>query len=210
MCDCDCGGTIVVPTYQLNAGNRTNCGCRTQDIVNDYIGKQFGDLTVISFHSRDEKNRMIFECKCICGNTKLVKVRNLQRKVSTHCGCKTTQKSYKRKAYGESSKNRLIASYRSNAKHKKLDFELSNQDLEQLFQGDCYYCGTKPSQIIKNANLYGEYVYNGIDRLDSSKGYVKGNVVSCCSTCNYLKSNRTEEEFLDIIKKIASHRLDMG
>lgn len=43
---------------------------------------------------------------------------------------------------------------------------------------------------------------NGIDRLDSSIGYVKTNVVSCCTKCNYAKHEMTIDEFKEWIKKI--------
>lgn len=45
----------------------------------------------------------------------------------------------------------------------------------------------------------------GADRLDPSKGYELGNVVSCCTTCNYLKGTYTEKDFLTLIHKIANN-----
>ena len=37
--------------------------------------------------------------------------------------------------------------------------------------------------------------YNGIDRIDSTKGYFNDNVVSCCKVCNRAKSNLSLEDF---------------
>lgn len=44
---------------------------------------------------------------------------------------------------------------------------------------------------------------NGIDRVDNTRGYEKGNVVPCCGTCNLLKGARTVDEFLAQIFAIA-------
>ena len=45
-------------------------------------------------------------------------------------------------------------------------------------------------------------LYNGIDRIDSSQGYFKDNVGSCCKTCNRAKSNLSLVEFKDWISKV--------
>lgn len=39
------------------------------------------------------------------------------------------------------------------------------------------------------------FLYNGIDRVDSKKGYVAGNVVTCCRNCNQAKSDKSIDEF---------------
>lgn len=43
---------------------------------------------------------------------------------------------------------------------------------------------------------------NGIDRIDSSKGYNKENCVPCCFLCNKMKSNLYYKDFLHHIGKI--------
>jgi hypothetical protein len=44
--------------------------------------------------------------------------------------------------------------------------------------------------------------YNGIDRVDSTKGYFNENVVSCCKVCNRAKSNLSLDEFKEWISKV--------
>jgi hypothetical protein len=36
----------------------------------------------------------------------------------------------------------------------------------------------------------------------STRGYVAGNVTSCCSECNYAKGDLTPEEFLELVRRI--------
>ena len=43
---------------------------------------------------------------------------------------------------------------------------------------------------------------NGIDRVDSSKGYVEDNVVSCCKYCNTAKNTMSRDEFFKWIKRV--------
>jgi hypothetical protein len=42
----------------------------------------------------------------------------------------------------------------------------------------------------------GRFIASGIDRVDNSKGYIPGNCVACCGTCNLAKRELTVDEFL--------------
>lgn len=68
---------------------------------------------------------------------------------------------------------------------------------------DCYYCGSHLSNIYKTKSGK-EIRYNGIDRKNNLDGYIKENVVSCCSKCNKAKMELSEKEFIELAKKIAS------
>lgn len=96
----------------------------------------------------------------------------------------------------------LVASrYKSGAKNRNLAFELTYEECGALFKQSCYFCGKPPSNkhTPRHRRKHGEpipvYYYNGIDRLDSAKGYVAGNCVPCCWQCNKQKSNMSPEEF---------------
>lgn len=87
------------------------------------------------------------------------------------------------------------------AKHrairKKIPFEITLEDLENLLisqNGVCYYTG------LPFINDYSKGRSISIDRIDSSKGYTKDNIRLICSLVNTMKSDRTEESFLDCIK----------
>lgn len=46
---------------------------------------------------------------------------------------------------------------------------------------------------------------NGIDRIDSTKGYSADNCVPCCSKCNRMKLDHSIEDFKNHISKIYNH-----
>jgi hypothetical protein len=54
---------------------------------------------------------------------------------------------------------------------------------------------------------WGDYTYNGVDRIDNSIGYTKENCVPCCTICNWAKSNRGVDEFKDYIEGICKNAI---
>ena len=102
---------------------------------------------------------------------------------------------------------RVRDSYQEGAHRRGLAFDLSESELLTLIKGVCYYCGIPPSRIRKTHGGDG-ILCNGIDRIDSTKGYALGNVRTCCTKCNFLKMAKTEAEFVDIIRhafRVARH-----
>ena len=87
-------------------------------------------------------------------------------------------------------------------------FELTKEEFKILTSSDCYYCGQNPNQLHNtNKNKFnGNYIHNGVDRVDNSKGYIINNCVACCWKCNKMKGSWTQEEFINHCKKIAKGR----
>jgi hypothetical protein len=99
--------------------------------------------------------------------------------------------------------NAIYGKYQWRARQKNLEFSLTKDEFRELTQADCVFCEQKPSQVGRKKNKYnGKYIHNGIDRIDSTKGYVIENCKPCCWQCNKMKSDLTVEEFATHIKKI--------
>ena len=107
---------------------------------------------------------------------------------------------------GVASRNSLLKSYQLDAATRNLTWTLTGEEFDVLVKGICSYCGIAPQQIHRaGIQINGVFCYNGIDRRDSSQGYVKENCVSCCKRCNWWKSDMTAQDFLAHVRKIASH-----
>jgi len=78
--------------------------------------------------------------------------------------------------------------YNTRAIKMGLDFSITKNDYDFITNCICYICG-KPND---------ETNENGMDRLDSSKGYTINNIKSCCAECNCMK---IDYEFNDMIEK---------
>lgn len=144
-------------------------------------------------------------CQCSCGTAKVVSGNSLRRGTTKSCGCLRDEIVSKtnRLSSGLASMRAMIKYYKHNAKKKGQEYSLTEEQFFELTQKDCYYCGVSPNSILKSQNRTGgDYIYNGLDRIDNKKGYTIDNIVSCCKFCNYAKNIRTEQEFKDWVKKI--------
>ena len=84
---------------------------------------------------------------------------------------------------------KLFSNYKAKAARRGLSWKLEFGEFRELSKQTCAYCGTAPLQS------YGSYRYNGVDRLDSRRGYIPLNCVSCCKVCNCAKKTLTFAEF---------------
>lgn len=166
----------------------------------DLTGKKFGMLTAIKDVGSKGRNRL-WECKCDCGNTTILKTSRIVGGYTQSCGC------LHKFPLGEAAFNNLYITYQRNAKIRGCEFNLSKDKFRELTSSECYYCGGLPKREHKTASSNGGYVYNGIDRLDNSQGYILDNCVPCCTKCNDWKKAGTQQEFLDHTIKIYENRL---
>jgi len=93
----------------------------------------------------------------------------------------------------------LFRSAKGNSKRIDREFSIVIEDLHDLWKnqnGICYYTGRK---------MLFELGFNNsvsIDRIDSSKGYIKGNIVLCERRVNIMKNDASMEELLLFCKDI--------
>lgn len=171
-------------------------------------GEIFSQLTVIERAPKYQtKERYKYKCRCVCGAITFVLGYNLKNGHSTSCGCfkgKTRGDQLKLPA-GLAAKRKLFSRYKDSANQRSLDFLLSFEQFIAITSKACYYCGADPNQIVIAKGNNGNYLYNGIDRIDSNSGYVLDNTLPCCFTCNRAKGAMHYDEFLEWIRKIYHH-----
>lgn len=212
LCKCDCGGNTVVDVRSLRSGNTKSCGClRRVPQSTDMTGQRFERLVVTGRSSGNTKKRAFWRCKCDCGNVCTVMGKLLRSGMTRSCGCLQVEHCHAIRtvnAVGESAFNQLYAAYKYQAGVRNHVFQLSKEQFRRLTEGDCHYCGKVPSQMhpkVKRHNN-GFYIYNGIDRVDSSVGYLQENCVPCCGGCNHMKKQRSAEDFIKVCKAVVEHQ----
>jgi hypothetical protein len=219
LCRCDCGCEKIINGNNLKNKITLSCGCLAKEktserFMKDLSRKRFGKLIVIKRveNSTNIKNKHArWLCKCDCGTEKIINGSSLMKKNGTKsCGCCVSEKM---KGINVNRRItpflRLYKLYKRSATNNNHSFELTENDARILFEGSCYYCGVKPFQKAKLRNNEDEkemYIYNGIDRVNSSKGYIMGNVVSCCTQCNRGKMQESINDFLNWIKLVHEHQ----
>lgn len=177
--------------------------------VKNLSGQKFGRLTVEDNYElikRKDGNgtRSKWLCLCECGK-KVWILRDLLITGKTRsCGC--IFKDFKTSYYGITRRNDLYATYKLNAKNRKLSFSLTIEEFAKLTKDNCFFCNTEPYQILTSRTNNGDYIYNGIDRLDNKIGYTIINCVVACGNCNKAKGSKNIQQFYRYITKIYQYR----
>jgi 5-methylcytosine-specific restriction endonuclease McrA len=91
----------------------------------------------------------------------------------------------------------IVNYIKQKAVDRNKEWSLSPIEAYYFIIGTCEYCGFKPDW--PNNRI-------GIDRVDSSLGYIPSNCVSCCFTCNSAKGEKTVEEFRDWLRRIHTYQ----
>lgn len=111
------------------------------------------------------------------------------------------------KKYGELHQSYLYL-LKSRATRRNLDFNLNGEYLWQLFINQNRKCALSGMDI-KMPKTWGAKTKTdmtaSIDRIDCSKGYIKGNVQWVHKTVNYMRMDLEISEFIQICKKVANH-----
>lgn len=183
LCECSCDKHTIKPiaTKSLNSGTSTSCGCDRKRRCNNTKDKKK--------RIRDDNGNII--CRKCAACQRMLPMSKFYKSGYSYDGYSSQCKecSYKTKS------NRYNI-YRKNAKKKKRSFTITKEQFISITSKPCYYCGGYMKE-----DLLGEK-YNGIDRVDSKKGYDIDNVVSCCEMCNRMKLDYNNNLFLNQIRKI--------
>jgi hypothetical protein len=190
--------------------------------IKDLSNKKFGKLLAIKYVGSNKHRCAMWECLCDCGNTKIISCNNLMSGCTESCGCKKMEldkwkqrnilcniprNTYKyKKPPGEGLFHKIYVIYRSSTIKRNMEFQLNKDQFRELINGNCYICGNPPSKILRYPKKYrGEYIWNGIDRVDNSIGYIISNCKSCCERCNKAKNAMSLEEFKSFVLRAYNH-----
>lgn len=156
-----------------------------------------------------------WKCKDQYGNISYKRARALDARSQSDLMCDETNKFLvSQNAHQLGLRKSIYLEYKNNAESRHHDFNLTFEEFNKLISGNCEYCGSNPEirnggHLEKRKNKDQPDLYtNGVDRIDSSKGYTIDNCVSCCSKCNMMKNIYTKDEFLNHITKIFNYQIN--
>lgn len=173
----------------------------TEETFNEIIG----DITYTKKYIYNHD--LFFEGHCKCGNNIFISDKDFKNPLRTKCKkCTANQNVFSN--LDSSDIEKLDNLFQNNIVKRsmklKLPCTISLLDYIELITKECYYCGEKSSQrTMINGKLF---LHNGLDRVDSTKGYEIKNIVPCCGACNMLKGSLKAEEFIALIEKIHNHQ----
>ena len=150
---------------------------------------------------------------CECGEKDITKFYDNKKNICKKCLSNKVKSKYqlmteeekrlykdKQKKWGVNNPFRLrYLALKNRSKKYDIYLEFDDSYIEELYEkqnGKCYYSG-----IDMTFERDGKYILS-VDRIDSNKGYLKDNVVLCCSIVNSMKNTLSTEEFLYIIKTL--------
>lgn len=95
----------------------------------------------------------------------------------------------------------LLERAKARARKGNLEFNIEEKDI--IVPTRCPILGYELYRNI--GKLTGNYCSPSIDRINSSKGYIKGNIQVISDKANLMKSNATEEELIRLAKWVIKH-----
>ncbi len=94
--------------------------------------------------------------------------------------------------------NSRLHSIKRSAQVRNIEWELDDDLAKTMMTSACVYCG----------HLDLDVRVNGIDRMNSSRGYVSDNCVPCCKDCNFMKGTYDPVTFINFCKRVADCTYD--
>jgi hypothetical protein len=207
-CDCECGGTVLAAGGALRGDKRVSCGnCLRKPRVLMRPGVKYGLLTIIRMVKETDSKwaRRIWLCECECGGTTLMRGKDLRRVIRPSCGCLKPANS----GYGEISGGywaRVLAGADGSLR-REIEVAVTIEDAWNLFLAQDRKCALTgaPLSFDRDYRRNGKRQTASLDRIDSNKGYTKGNIQWVHKIINRLKNKFSQEEFVRWCKLVARH-----
>ena len=172
-------------------------------IIIDLVGKKFGRLTVLD--SVKIKKRLYWFCLCDCGNEITTLASSLNRGFTRSCGCIKREVVSRRNIAGYKGIEELTGSYLSsvirNAKIRNIEHNITKEYLWDLFLKQDKKCALS-GVLLTFGNKGLPNTTASLDRIDSSIGYIEGNVQWTHKNVNRAKMELSNKDFIEMCKQV--------
>lgn len=176
----------------------------------DLIGKRQGKLKIIEkTNNKDSNGSYIWLCICDCGKEKFINTHTLNTHKVMSCGCLKRESLQKRLRKGT---NNISSTYftriKRRASKKNIYFNVTLEYLQNLLEQQKFKCALTGEILIMDINntfnITKKHDLNtaSLDRIDSLKGYIEGNVQWVHKNINIMKWDLTQDEFISYCNKV--------
>ena len=203
LCRCKCGYESYVETRALVKGLSKQClECAGKSFI-DMKNKRVGNLLVLE--RVDSKNSSaMWKCECDCGNTSYVSGGDLRFKTKScrECSNKSAYRGY------EEISSSYITNIKKGAIIRFLDYNVTEEYLWDLFINQNKKCALSGVDISFSRQFSEDCKGQSasLDRIDSSIGYIEGNVQWVHKRINKLKNNFSENDLINMCISIIKHK----
>jgi hypothetical protein len=176
------------------------------------IGNKFGKLLAVEEVKERTSKGIRYKCLCECGNTHEAFATHLRRGLITHCGCNKVKgsKHHQWTGVGEISSgfwyDHVVRSANGsklgNKERKPKELTLTIQEAWQLFLSQNRKCALSGLELTFPSVYKDPSWTASLDRIDSSKGYIEGNVQWVHKDINMMKNKFNNEYFINVCKQI--------
>jgi hypothetical protein len=162
-----------------------------------YVGQTYGRLIILEQYSHKKSIR--FKCRCECGNITDVRKDNLITKADTvSCGCRLEELHQERREKGIDEVSAMWSRAKYRAKQKGIDFTIEQEDI--IIPDRCPLLGIELVCHRGKGSQQGNSP--SLDRIDSTKGYIKGNVWVISNRANTLKNDASLQELQTLVENL--------
>lgn len=175
--------------------------------VIDIIGKRYGNLVVIGYSgTRNKRGVMLWNCLCDCGKECLRDKTHFNSGVKS-CGC--LNKNRNLGGYPWSGHGKISGSYwwsvQNGAKSRNIQFDITIEHAWEIFEKQGGQCALSGLEIFLSQNPKKKKQTASIDRIDSTKGYIEGNIQWVHKKVNLCKNTQNNQEFLVLCRAIKEY-----
>jgi hypothetical protein len=199
---CACGIEYNLQASGLVSGSSTRCRkCALEEAIRHvHKGDRFDRLVVQDYvyvTSKSGHARPMVLCLCDCGNQVKVRQTVLQGNMTNNCGCAPRGAWTGAGSLSTTRYNR----YKRAAHMRGLVFDVTIEDLWALFEKQGRACALTGLPLEFNMKTAGRNTAS-LDRVDSSEGYVTGNVQWVHRDVNLMKNALSEERLLELCRAV--------
>jgi hypothetical protein len=201
---CKCSNEQYISVSSILQSSSTKClSCSKKEKKQKRdlpIGTKYGEWKVTGLSFNDNRNNTLIPVICSCGYKTNINKHDLLKKDS-HMSCKSCSLF---KGVGDLT-GAYITEIKNRANKRGFDYSITTKYIWDLLNQQSFKCALTGLDINVNKNWRKQSFTASLDRIDSTKGYIIGNVQWVHKTINRLKSNFPEQELMYWAELLTKH-----